>query len=467
MNRRLLPPLAALLCVAGPASAQALRVGPDAAYSTVGEALARAGSGDTVRVAAGVYRERLRITRPVTLIGEGWPVLDAGGHGHVVEALARIDLRGFVLRGSGTSVEREDAGVMVRGATARIVGNRLDDVLYGVYLKQAAGSVVAGNRVRGKPLAPPRRGDGIRLWYSSGTRISGNEVRGVRDVVVYFSDRVLIQDNIIVDGRYGLHSMYSDHGRITGNRLEGNQVGAFLMYSTDLDLERNVFADGSGPSGMGLGLKDSDRVTLRDNLFLENSIGVHLDNSPRARDGANVFEGNVFALNGAGVLLMPSVSGNRFHKNDFLANDVPARVAGGSRPGQVDQNDWSGNHWSDYAGFDRSGDGIGDTPYVHAHLADELIEKHPGLRIFTLSPALGALDALARFFPLLRPAPVVADPLPRLSPSAASRWQVEWRERGRGSGPAGRAAAAVAWVVAGGTAVLILVAGTRRGRRPR
>lgn len=423
MSERLGLLIVAVLASAVPARAQALRVAADGPYATVGEALAAAGPGDTVRVAAGVYRERVRVGKAVTLIGEGWPVIDAGGHGHVVEATAPIELRGFVLRGSGTSVQAEDAGVMVVGASAKVVGNLLEDVLYGVYLKQAPGSLVAGNRIRGKPLAAPRRGDGIRLWYSPGCRVWGNEVRGTRDVVLYFSDRLVLEKNVIADGRYGLHTMYSDHSRIAGNRLSGNQVGAFLMYSRDIELEDNVFADAEGPSGMGLGLKDSDDVTVRGNLFLENSIGVHLDNSPRSRDRLNVFEGNTFALNGAAVRMMPSVTGNRFRGNDFLANEVPARVSGGARGGQVDQNDWSGNHWSDYTGFDQDGDGIGDIPYVHAHLAAELLERHPALRIFALSPALGALDTLARLLPLLRPAPVVADPSPRLARLAAPRWR--------------------------------------------
>jgi nitrous oxidase accessory protein len=413
---------AGALAAAGPARAQPVDVGPGGAHASIVAALAAAAPGDTVRVGPGVYRERLRITKPVTLVGEGWPVIDGGGEGHVVESTAPLDLRGFVLRGSGSSAEKEDAGVMVRGAPATIVGNRLEDVLYGIYVKQGGGSTVARNRVVGKPFSLARRGDGIRLWYSPGSRVADNEVHGARDVVFYFSDRLLIEGNEIADGRYGLHYMYSNDSRIVGNRLLANQVGAFLMYSSGLELRDNVFSDAEGTTGMGMGLKDSDAVVVRDNLFLENEIGVHLDNAPRSRDRTNEFTGNTFALNGAAVRLMPSVTGNRFHGNDFLANDAPVRVAGGARPGQVEQNDWSGNHWSAYAGFDRDGDGVGDTPYVHARLGDQLLERHPELRIFARSPALAALDGLARFFPLLRPAPVVADPLPRLSLQAAPRW---------------------------------------------
>ena len=464
--RARLPLAAALwaLTAFGSASAaeRTLEVGPGFPYATIGAALADAQAGDTIRVTAGKYGERIRVRLPVTLIGEGWPVIDGGGVGHVVEALAAFEIRGFVLRGSGSDLEAENAGVMVRGAPARVIGNRMEDVLYGVYLKQSPGSLVAGNRIRGKPFDLARRGDGIRLWYSPDTRVAGNEVRGVRDVVAYFSDRLALDDNVVRESRYGFHLMYCGHSRLTGNRLYENQVGAYLMYSSRFRLIGNVFADAAGASGMGLGLKDSDEIVAEENLFLENSVGVHLDNSPSGPARPNRFVGNTFALNGVAVRMLPSVTGNGFHENDFLANDAPARVAGGARAGQVAQNDWSGNHWSGHAGFDRDGDGTGDAPYVHAHLADDLLERRPELKIFAFAPALKALDELVRFFPLLRPEPVVVDPEPRLAIVPARRWREEW--------PGARPAVPVAllgWGLGAAASLGALAAGVRRGERGR
>ncbi|MEE9471829.1 MAG: DUF1565 domain-containing protein [Gemmatimonadota bacterium] len=147
-----------------PLAGQPIRVGPGAKFSTIGDAVAAARAGDTVLVAPGTYSERLVIERPLTLKGEGWPVVDGEGIGHVVEVLAPLRLEGFLIRGSGDNVVEEHAGVMVREAPGtRIVGNRLEDVFFGIYLKGSPGSRVRGNRIEGKPFAPPRRGDGIRL----------------------------------------------------------------------------------------------------------------------------------------------------------------------------------------------------------------------------------------------------------------------------------------------------------------
>lgn len=392
-------------------------------FSSVSAALDAAAPGDTVRVGPGVYREQLRVERPVTLLGEGRPVVDAGGRGHVVEATAEITLRGFHLRNSGKRVDTEDAGVMVRDARAVVEDNRITDVLYGVYLKNAGGSRVRDNHIRGKDLPPPRRGDGIRLWYSSGTEILENRVDRTRDVVIYFSNELSIRGNVITDGRYGLHYMYSDHNEFRHNYFARNQVGAFIMYSADVGLRQNVFADSRGSSGMGIGLKDADRIVAEDNLIVQNESGIYFDNSPRAAGVTNHIRDNLFLYNGSGVRMLPSVTGNEFEGNSFVGNRRPVEVSGGMGEGQAAQNDWSGNHWSGYAGFDRDGDGIGDTPYRYARLTDDLLSRNDELRLFTRSPVMPVIEAVRRFFPLLAPEPVVVDSVPELRPRALRRWE--------------------------------------------
>lgn len=397
-----------------------LVVSPRGPFTAVAAAIGAAGAGDTVYVEAGTYDGPLSIDRPLSIIGLGGPVIRGPGRGHIIEATAPVHIEGLVLRGSGDRMDTEDAGIMVRDGPARILDNELDDVLFGIYLKEAPGSEVRGNRVRGKPLPLSRRGDGIRLWQSPGSNITGNRVEKVRDVVIYFSDRLTVRDNIIADGRYGLHYMYSHDNVVSGNRFERNDVGAFIMYSRGLVLERNVFADSRGTSGIGLGLKDADDITARDNLLLGNGAGIHLDNSPSAMATPNRLDGNRLLLNDVGIRMLPSVRGNDISGNTFQGNLRPAEVAGGTRTGQAAQNRWAGNFWSAYAGFDENDDGRGDTPFVHARLADELLSRYPGLRLFEGSPALRLLDLLAHFFPLLEPVPVVSDPAPRLTPGGGS-----------------------------------------------
>ena len=408
--------------VAGPGSRH-WTVRPDGPIPTIGAAVDSAAPGDTVRVMSGRYRGRLVIDRPLTLVGVDRPVIDAGGEGHVIEAGAPVEVRGFELRGTGTNPDEEHAGVMVRDARARIVDNVLEDVYYGIYLKNSRGSILRGNRITGKPLPPPRRGDGIRLWYSSETEIVDNTVTRTRDVVVFFSDGLSIRENLIRDGRYGLHYMYSNHNRFERNRFVGNQVGSFIMYSNDIVLEDNLFAESGGASGLGLGLKDADSIRAAGNLFVENEAGVYLDNSPRGRDVRNHFERNLFFENGAGLRTLPSVTGNVFRDNDFVSNRRPVQVTGGVGENQAARNDWRGNFWSDYAGFDRDRDGVGDTPFVYSKLSEDLMSDHPPLRLFSYSPVVPVVETVSRFFPFLKPKPLVVDSAPKLTRGAYRRWR--------------------------------------------
>ncbi|NIR43781.1 MAG: nitrous oxide reductase family maturation protein NosD, partial [Gemmatimonadetes bacterium] len=65
------------------------------------------------------------------------------------------------------------------------------------------------------------------------------------------------RSNLVTDGRYGLHYMYSSDNLFERNEFARNDVAAFIMYSSDIVLRRNVFAQASGHSGFGIGLKDA------------------------------------------------------------------------------------------------------------------------------------------------------------------------------------------------------------------
>jgi nitrous oxidase accessory protein len=205
--------------------------------------------------------------------------------------------------------------------------------------------------------------------------------------------------------------MFCDDTTIEGNLLRGNSVGAFLMYSRRLRFVRNTVAANDGPSGYGLGLKDMDRFEVVGNRFVANRVAVFLDDSPREPDGSRL-EGNLFAAGEVGVRLLPAVTGLAVTGNAFVENGQQVEIAGGG--GDPAANRWHANHWSDYAGYDADGDGVGDVPYRAQRLFEQIVDRRPELRLFTLSPATPAVDFAARAFPLFRPQPKLADDAPRL-----------------------------------------------------
>jgi ABC-type multidrug transport system ATPase subunit len=190
-----------------------------------------------------------------------------------------------------------------------------------------------------------------------------------------------------------------------------------MMYSRRLQLIHNTIAYNHGPSGFGIGLKDMDDALVKDNLFLANRVGAHLDNSPREVDSLGTYEGNVFAYNDIGVNLMPSVRHNQFSSNSFLENQEHVDIGGG---GMTKDNQWTvgeiGNFWSDYAGYDQAGDGIGDEEYSADRLFENLTSRHPILRLFIFSPSSQAVDFAAKAVPFVRPQPKLTDSQPLMAP---------------------------------------------------
>ncbi len=395
-----------------------LQVGAELDYSTLAEALSEARDGDRIEVHGGHHTGPFAIDVAIALVGIDRPVLDGGGEGDVLRlGAAPSRVAGFEIRGSGDRNDREDAGIRADAGPVSIEDNHLVDVLYGINLKQAPGSLIARNVVRGRDIHIARRGDGIRIWESHGTRILDNRVEAGRDVVIWYSEDLLIRGNTVRDGRYGLHYMYSHASRIEANRLERNAVGAFLMYSKQLLIEGNAMTGNHGPSGYGLALKDSDDIQVIGNVMAGNRVGLYLDGTPSSREAQGIVERNHLAYNDIGALLLPAVKRNRFAANSFVENGQ--QVALTSR-GSADGNDWTpdgrGNYWSDYAGYDADGDGLGDLPYQPASLFDDLLTRQPELRLFSMSPAQGMLDLAARAFPVFRPPAILTDAAPRTRP---------------------------------------------------
>ena len=80
-----------------------------------------------------------------------------------------------------------------------------------------------------------------------------------------------------------------------------------------------------------------------------------------------------------------------------------------------------GNYWSNYLGWDRNGDGVGDVPYEANDMVDRLSWRHPMMKLLLASPAVQTLRMVGQQFPLLR-APSIVDPNPRMHPDTE-----DWR----------------------------------------
>ena len=398
-------------------SPQHLIVSPSGPYTTLVAALADAEAGDTIEVRGGVHPAPLLVDKAVTLVGVDWPVIDGGGLGSVVTlAAADIIFRGFMVRGSGNEPDRNHAGIAVVAPNVLVENNQLDDVLFGIYVAEGAGTILRGNDITGKSQYDlGRKGDGVRIWYSPNVLIEQNTIHDTRDLVLWYSPGVIIHDNEIRNGRYGVHLMYTDNITISNNRLLDNSVGIFTMYSHQVVIQDNLIRGHRGPSGYALGFKDADDVHVSGNVLVDNSGGIFLDGTPFNPQAVSEFTHNIVAFNDVAVTLQPAAKGNLFAHNTFWENLAQMTLQGGGTPGI---NTWQNNTWSDYTGFDADGDAVGDVPYRSDRFFENLMDEEARLRVLLYSPAVEAIEMAARSFPLIRPQPKFVDETPQMTAAA-------------------------------------------------
>lgn len=357
--------------------------------------IASSGQGTTVRVEG----ERVEgvLSRPI----EG-------------ELLAGAALLGLTVDGSGGRFDLLDAAVHLSGEGPRIEGVGIVRANFGILAEKTRGARIRGNHILGgRSRALGLRGDSVRLWESYGASVEENVVEDGRDVVVWYSSDNLVRRNRVSGARYGTHLMYSHRNRVEENVYLRTVVGVFIMYSRDVSVLRNVAAGAAGAAGMGLGLKESGGLTVTENVFLQDTIGVYIDNSPLQEGEHNWFQGNHFRLSQSAIVFLSSTPRNHFRDNSFRDNAAAVRVEGG---GDALSCEWAGNDFDDYAGYDLDGDGVGDVPFELRSLAADLTSRTPELQLFRGAPALALLSAASELVPLLQPRLILRDPTPRARP---------------------------------------------------
>jgi nitrous oxidase accessory protein len=384
----------------GPAAASPLQARLDAAQP-----------GARIVVAAGTYRGDLFIDKPVQLIGQGRPLIEGSGSGSVIRIRAAdVTVEGFDVDGmAGGDLGRDTSGIHAAAPRATIRDCRVRRSLFGVYLREAPGSVVERTIIRGVPgLEPGEKGSGIHVWNTDGFRLTDNQVYDARDgFYIQSSPHGFVARNIASDLRYGLHYMFSDDNVFEDNVFQNAAAGSALMYSNRIRFRRNQFLHNRGFASVGLLFKACDDVMAEDNLIADNARGIFLEGCYR-----NTFRRNIVAESDVAIVLYDSCSGIRFEGNSFVANLTPLMFVGRRTDTVVE-----GNYWSDNHELDLDGDGRSDRPYRLSNVFDHLRGNLTAADLFAQGFAAAALSAAETTFPVLE-AISVEDPRPLARPAA-------------------------------------------------
>ncbi|MDE2598878.1 MAG: nitrous oxide reductase family maturation protein NosD [Rhodocyclaceae bacterium] len=408
---RLALALAFSLATACQAATVAVAPGDDLA-----KAVKAAAPGDVLEIARGYYQANLLIDKPLTLRGLGRPTISGGNQHDTIRVTSPdVVIEGLIVRDSGGSLQEQNAGIYFKPGSDRAIVRDCDLTynLFGLWVEKSNDVLIEHNVITGKrDYSSARRGNGVQLYNSQRARILNNNISFVRDALyVDISHHAVFQGNKLHHSRYGTHYMNSYYNLWEDNDTYYNRGGLALMEVRN-QIVRNNRAWGNSDHGIML-------RTLQDSVIENNVV---------ARNGRGFFiydveymklSNNLVIDNAIGVYLSAGSTRNEVEGNDFIGNREQVHYVG------TRDEPWGtkrGNHWSNYVGWDRDGDGIGDVPYEAIDVVDRLSWRYPSLKLLLASPAVQALRLISRQFPVLR-VPSVVDPHPRMRPG-----NPEWRK---------------------------------------
>jgi len=379
------------------------------------DAIDKAEAGSKLELPAGVYKGNIVINKPLIIDGINQKaVIEGDGNGTVIRIKSsNVVLKNLSIRKSGAQHERVDAGISLKKVTnVKVLNCKLTDVLFGIDMQEVDRSEISNNYITSKPFTLGLRGDAVRLWYSNDNILRGNRIIKSRDFVVWYSHGNLIEKNYGEYCRYSLHFMYTGKNIVKNNTYKHNSVGIFFMYSQDTTATGNTVENSLGTTGLGIGLKDSSNYTIKNNTIIYCARGLYIDRSPFQPGTHNYIDGNKLLYNSEAVHFH-SLSLNNIFKANIIKGNIED-VINDSYNTKVTDNIWDGNYWDSYEGFDKNGDGIGDTPHIERYYADKMWLYKPNVKLFYGSVVIGVINFLAKLAPLSEPVVLVIDKHPKL-----------------------------------------------------
>nr|WP_313053909.1 nitrous oxide reductase family maturation protein NosD [Pseudomonas lopnurensis] len=386
------------------------------------------------RLPAGEYSGQFSIDQPLQLRCEPGAIIRAQGVGNALAIGAPgVTVEGCTLLDWGRDLTEMNSAVFIgSGAHGAVIrDNHLEGPGFGIWVDGSRDVELRGNHIVGDPSVRSQdRGNGIHLYAVSGARIIGNYVRDTRDgIYIDTSNGNHLEGNVLEDLRYGVHYMFANDNSVIGNITRRTRTGYALMQSRKLTVIGNRSEQ---DQNYGILMNYITYSTLRDNFVSAVQRGdTGGDSMISGGEGKalfiynslfNTIENNHFENSSLGIHLTAGSEDNRIAGNAFVGNRQQVKyVATRTQEWSVDGR---GNYWSDYLGWDRNDDGLGDVAYEPNDNVDRLLWLYPQVRLLMNSPSIEVLRWVQRAFPVVK-SPGVQDSHPLMKLPTEERLTVK------------------------------------------
>ncbi len=387
-----------MLLVGGKLQAEIIEICPSCRISTIKEGVRMAADFDTLLVKKATYREyNIQITKPITIIGQDYPVIDGEDKGEIITILSdHVTVDGLFIINVGTSYTSDFAAIRVVKSEHFLIQNLvLEKLFFGIYLEKSKNGKIYHNKILGDAKNEYNSGNGIQLWYSQNVVIEQNLVQHVRDgIYLEFSDNITIDNNISSNNlRYGLHFMFSNDDVYINNTFENNGAGVAVMFSKRIKMNKNTFKKNWGTAAFGVLIKEINDAEINGNIFEDNTVGINIEGSNRIE-----YKNNTFSKNGWAIKVRGACYENKFINNNFLYNSFDI-----SYNSNLNDNEFNENYWSDYTGYDLDKNGIGDVPYRPVKLFSYIVNRTPETIVLLRSLFMDIIDFSEKVSPVFTP----------------------------------------------------------------
>ena len=387
-----------------------IRVGKQYAINSIKVAVQKSRAGDTILVAAGLYKEgNIVVNKRLVLLGENFPELD-GQHKYEVLTITADStiVKGFRVQHSGHASLDDPGGIKILEANYVVIeGNVLYDNFFGVYVQYGKHCIVKNNTLVAFGKEEQQIGNGIHCWKSDSLQIIHNNITGHRDGIYFeFVTGSVIWRNISTGNiRYGLHFMFSNNDSYFTNTFKNNGAGVAVMYSKQVTMMNNNFEQNWGDAAYGLLLKEISDSYISGNKFRQNTSGIWMEGTSRIK-----MERNAFVQNGWAMQVQASCMDNLITDNNFIANTFDMGTNG-----DVVLNTVASNYWDKCEGYDIDRNGFADVPFRPLSMFSVVVEKNPSAMLLFRSFLVSLLDRSEKIFPSLTPEQFI-DKSPRMKP---------------------------------------------------